>query len=163
MQAVPKSCEDLNNRDLFHMRDSGGQPMFHEVLPFFVYNTTFVVLTVKLNETLDSYPLVEYYSSGKPVGKPFKSSFTHLQTIRHYMKVLESTFDPDTCPKMIFAGTHKDLEHECKPKESHQEENQKLRKIIPPSMRDSIILSLIHISEPTRRYAISYAVLCLKK
>ena len=25
------------------------------------------------------------------------------------------------------------------------------------------ILSLIHISEPTRRYAISYAVFCLKK
>ena len=26
-----------------------------------------------------------------------------------------------------------------------------------------LALSLIHISEPTRRYAISYAVLCLKK
>ena len=26
-----------------------------------------------------------------------------------------------------------------------------------------LILSLIHISEPTRRYAISYAVFCLKK
>ena len=27
----------------------------------------------------------------------------------------------------------------------------------------SVLLSLIHISEPTRRYAISYAVFCLKK
>ena len=28
---------------------------------------------------------------------------------------------------------------------------------------DAYSLSLIHISEPTRRYAISYAVFCLKK
>ena len=113
--------------------------MFHEVLPLFVQNTTFGVLTVKLNESLDSHPLVEYYSSGEPVGEPFKSSFTHLQTIRHCMRVLQSTCDRNTCPKMVFVGTHKDLEHECKPKETHQEKNQKLQKIIPPSMRDSII------------------------
>ena len=55
------------------------------------------------------------------------------------MRVLQSTCDRNTCPKMVFVGTHKDLEHECKPKESHQEKNQKLQKIIPPSMRDSII------------------------
>ena len=29
--------------------------------------------------------------------------------------------------------------------------------------RAGLMLSLIHISEPTRRYAISYAVFCLKK
>ena len=29
--------------------------------------------------------------------------------------------------------------------------------------REVVELSLIHISEPTRRYAISYAVFCLKK
>ena len=29
--------------------------------------------------------------------------------------------------------------------------------------RDALILSLIHISEPTRRTPISYAVFCLKK
>ena len=28
---------------------------------------------------------------------------------------------------------------------------------------EMLYLSLIHISEPTRRYAISYAVFCLKK
>ena len=30
-------------------------------------------------------------------------------------------------------------------------------------LEDVSLLSLIHISEPTRRYAISYAVFCLKK
>ena len=139
MQAVTKSSEHLNNRDLFNMRDSGGQPMFHEVLPLFVQNTTFGVLTVKLNESLDSHPLVEYYSSGEPVGEQFKSPFTHLQIIRHCMRVLQSACDHNTRPKMVFVGTHKDLEHECKPKESHQVKDQKLQKIIPPCMRDSII------------------------
>ena len=34
--------------------------------------------------------------------------------------------------------------------------------IVIPDLTGSITLSLIHISEPTRRYAISYAVFCLK-
>ena len=138
MQAVTKSCEDLNNRDLFNMRDSGGQPMFHEVLPLFVQNTTFGVLTVKLNESLDSHPLVEYYSSGEPIGEPFKSHLTHLQVFQHCMRVLQSARDHGkTCPKIVFIGTHKDCEHECK-NENRQEKNQKLRSIIPPDLRNSV-------------------------
>ena len=34
---------------------------------------------------------------------------------------------------------------------------------IPLTLNTAQLLSLIHISEPTRRYAISYAVFCLKK
>ncbi len=37
------------------------------------------------------------------------------------------------------------------------------RKWTDQSGQDKYTLSLIHISEPTRRYAISYAVFCLKK
>ena len=139
MQAVSKTTENLDDKDLFNMRDSGGQPMFHEVLPLFIKNTTFGILTVKLNEPLDSYPLVEYYSSGKPVGEPFKSPFTHLQTFCHCMRVLQSTCDCNVRPKLIFIGTHKDLEHECTLTENRQVKNQKLRKIIPPGVKDSII------------------------
>ena len=139
MQAVPKSSEHLNDKDLMDMRDSGGQPSFHEVLPVFVKNTTFGVLTVKLNESLDAYPLVEYYTNGSPVGEPFNSPFTHLQTFHHCMRVLQSTCDHKSCPKVVFVGTHKDLEHECKPKESRKQKNQKLQRIIPPSMKDSVI------------------------
>ena len=114
MQLVPKRSESLIDKDLIDMKDSGGQPMFHEVLPLFVKNTTFGVLTVKLNERLDSYPMVDYYSNGKPVGKPFPSPFTHLETFRHCMRVLQSTCSRDTCPKLVFIGTHKDCQQECK-------------------------------------------------
>jgi hypothetical protein len=112
--------------------------MFHEVLPLFVKNTTFGVLTVKLNERLDSYPMVDYYSNGKPVGEPFPSPFTHLQTFRHCMRVLQSTCSKGTCPKLVFIATHKDLEQECLD-ENREEKNRKLRSIIPPDLKQSII------------------------
>ena len=138
MQLVPKRSEDLIDKDLIDMKDSGGQPMFHEVLPLFVKNTTFGVLTVKLNERLDSYPMVDYYSNGKPVGEPFPSPFTHLQTFRHCMRVLQSTCSRGTCPKLVFIGTHKDREQECSG-ENREEKNQKLRNIIPPDLKQSIL------------------------
>ena len=138
MQLVPKRSQSLIDKDLIDMKDSGGQPMFHEVLPLFVKNTTFGVLTVKLNERLDSYPMVDYYSNGKPVGKPFPSPFTHLETFRHCMRVLQSTCSQDTCPKLVFIGTHKDCEKECLD-ENREEKNRKLRSIIPPDLKRSIL------------------------
>ena len=138
MQAKSKTSELLDDKDLMDVKDSGGQPMFHEVLPVFVTNTMFGILTVKLNESLDSHPLVEYYISGRRIGEPFKSPFTHLQTFRHCLRVLQSTCDPNACPKIVFVGTHKDLEHECQ-HEDRKEKNQKLQSIIPPEMKDNII------------------------
>ena len=138
MQAKSKTSEQLHDKDLMDVKDSGGQPMFHEVLPAFVTNTMFGILTVKLNESLDSHPLVEYYINGSRIGEPFQSPFTHLQTFRHCLRVLQSTCKPDTCPKIIFVGTHKDLEHECQ-HEDRKEKNRKLQSIIPPEVKDNII------------------------
>ena len=138
MQAKSRTLELLDDKDLMDVKDSGGQPMFHEVLPVFVTNTMFGILTVKLNESLDSRPLVEYYISGRRIGEPFKSPFTHLQTFCHCLRVLQSTCEPDACPKIVFVGTHKDLEHKC-PHEDRKEKNRKLQSIIPPEMKDNII------------------------
>ena len=112
MQADSKS-NNLNNKDVLDISDTGGQPMFHEVLPLFISNTMFGIMIVKLNESLDSCPLVEYYTKGEPTGAPFLSPFTHLETLHHCMKVIQSTCERDTCPKIVFVGTHKDLEHKC--------------------------------------------------
>ena len=113
MNAGSKAANQLRDKDMFNISDSGGQPMFHEVLPVFVTNTMIGMLTVKLNESLDSHPLVEYYTNGEPIGKPFKSPFTHLQIFCHCMRVLQSTCEHGTCPKIVFIGTHKDLELNC--------------------------------------------------
>ena len=138
MQAKSKVSGRLNKKDLVNNRDSGGQPMFHEVLPVFVTNTSFGILCVKLNECLDDHPMVEYFIGGKRIGKPFKSPFTHLQTFRHCVKFLQSNSDEGACPKLVFVGTHVDLEHECKG-EDRKAKNEKLLSIVPPEMRDRII------------------------
>ncbi len=41
--------------------------------------------------------------------------------------------------------------------------NEKIDSVIVPGVTSFLALTLIHISEPTRRYAISYVVFCLKK
>ena len=138
MHAGSKAAGQLDDQDVIDMGDSGGQPMYHEILPVFVSNTMFGMLTVKLNESLDSHPLIEYYTNGKPIGKPFKSPFTHLQTFRHCMRVLQSTSESGKCPKIAFIGTHKDLEHECKD-ENRKEKERKLLSIIPPNMKDHVL------------------------
>ena len=138
MQAGAKKS-DLNDKDLLDVEDTGGQPMFHEVLPVFIQNTMFGMLTVKLNEPLDFFPLVEFYTNGERIGEPFNSPFTHLDTLRHCMRVIRSTCDRNTCPKIAFVGTHKDLEHEC-PQESREMKEKKLRNIIPQEMEDNIIV-----------------------
>ena len=130
---------DLSDKDLLDVDDTGGQPMFHEVLPVFIQNTMLGIVTVKLNETLDSFPLVEFYARGERVGEPFNSPFTHLDTLRHCMRVIRSTCDRNTCPKIAFVGTHKDLQHEC-PQESIEMKEKKLRSIIPQEMEDNIIV-----------------------
>ena len=108
MQAGIKKS-DLKDKDILDLDDTGGQPMFHEVLPVFIRNTMFGILTVKLNENLNSYPLIEYYSRGVPVGEPFESPFTHLETIHHCMKVICSTCERKTRPKIAFVGTQRIL------------------------------------------------------
>ena len=137
MQAGSKKS-DLNGKDLLDISDTGGQPMFHEILPVFIHNTMFGILTVKLNESLDSYPLVEYYANGKRIGEPFNSPFTHMETLHHCMRVIQSTCELHTCPKITFVGTHKDLEHKCT-QENRETKEIKLRSIIPEEIEDNIV------------------------
>ena len=139
MQAGARKKSDLNDKDLLDVDDTGGQPMFHEVLPVFIQNTMVGILTVKLNESLDSFPLVEFYTRGERIGEPFNSPFTHLDTLRHCMRVIRSTCDRDMCPKIAFVGTHKDREDEC-PQESREVKEETLRSIIPQEMEDNIIV-----------------------
>ena len=139
MQAGAKKKTNLNNEELLDIDDTGGQPMFLEVLPVFVKNTMLGMLIVKLNEPLDSFPKIEFYTRGERIGEPFNSPFTHLDTFCHCMRVLRSTCDRNTCPKIAIVGTHKDLAHEC-PQESIEMKEKKLRSIIPQEMEDNIIV-----------------------
>ena len=138
MNAGSTSSDRLDNTILLDLKDSAGQSMFHEVLPMFVTNATCGFLTVKLNESLDSHPEVEYFNEGVRLGKSFRSPFSHLQISSNCIKVVQSTCEKDKRPALVFIGTHADLEHECK-EEKREEKNWKLLSIIPPQMRDNVI------------------------
>ena len=124
MQAEAKKT-DLNDKDLLDVDDTGGQPMFHEVLPVFIQDTMIGIVKVKLNEPLDSFPLVEFYAWGERIGEPFNAPFTHLDMLCHCMRVIQSSCDRNTCPKIAFVGTHKDLQHEY-PQESIEMKEKRL-------------------------------------
>ena len=138
MNAGSTSSDRLDNKILLDLKDSAGQSMFHEVLPMFVSNATCGFLTVKLNESLDSHPEVEYFNEGVHLGKSFRSPFSHLQISSNCIKVVQSTREKHKRPVLVFIGTHADLEHECK-EEKREDKNQKLLSIIPPQMRDNVI------------------------
>ena len=135
MQAKSKRSDHLHKRDLFNSRDSGGQSMFHEVLPVFVSDTTFEIFTVKLNESLNIRPMVEYFKSGQRLGKPYRSIFSNKEIFGHCVRAVQSTGNN---AMLIFFGTHRDLEHEC-PEEDREKKNKILLSIIPPEMRNQII------------------------
>ena len=138
MNAGSTSSDRLDNKILLDLKDSAGQSMFHEVLPMFVTNATCGFLTVKLNESIDSHPEVEYFNEGVCLGKSFRSPFSHLQISSNCIKVVQSTCEKDKRPALVFIGTHADLEHECK-EEKREDKNRKLLSIIPPQMRDNVI------------------------
>ena len=135
MQAKSKRSDHLHKRDLFNSRDSGGQSMFHEVLPVFVSDTTFGIFTVKLNESLNTRPMVEYFKSGQRLGKPYRSMFSNKEIFGHCVRAVQSTGNN---AMLIFFGTHRDLEHEC-PEEDREKKNKILLSIIPLEMRSKII------------------------
>ena len=81
---------ELLDMDWISILDSGGQPAFHELLPFFVHDPSAALFTFKLSEALSSYYMVTYYKEGKPVGKPYRSSLNNEQTLSTCMRTIPS-------------------------------------------------------------------------
>ena len=122
--------------------DSGGQPQFHEILPKFLRRMTLYVFVFKLSEELDTKPVVEYYNeSGERIGTPYQSSQTHEQLMKHCLRTMHShrskTKGDGGCSKLMVVGTH--LDEEFKSKESQEEKNKKLGKLLLPKFKDEVI------------------------
>ena len=124
-------------RDRITLIDTGGQPQFHEVLPMFMRDTTASMFTIKLDDSLDDHPLIEFYDeSGHLVGS-CRSPFTNQQILMRCMRVIESQASQGLCPRPIFVGTHKDLECQCL--EPREKKNQKIHKMLPHAVQDNAI------------------------
>ena len=74
-------CADLIEVDWVNIIDSGGQPAFHELLPFFMHDPSAALFTFKLSEALSAHYMVTYYKDGKPVGEPYQSSLDNEQIL----------------------------------------------------------------------------------
>ena len=140
MSPYGRRAKKAFKRDRITLIDTGGQPQFHEVLPMFMRDTSASMFTVKLDDSLDDHPLIEFYDdSGHLVGS-YRSPFTNQQILMMCMRVIQSQASQSQeglCPTPIFVGTHKDLEDQCP--EPREEKNQKICKILPSSVKDKVI------------------------
>ena len=127
-------------RDRISLIDTGGQPQFHEVLPMFMRYTSACMFTIKLCDSLDDYPLIEYCDeSGKRLGT-YRSRYTNRQILMRCVRVMQSQASQSEecfCPTPIFVGTHRDLEGQCP--ESREEKNQKICEILLPAVQSNAI------------------------
>ena len=126
----PKS-PSLDNRKLFGVKwiqfiDSGGQLQYHDILPLFIQDPMVTIFVLKLSEEISHHPTIEYYGAdGKPVGKPYRSSLSHKQILKHCLAAIHSQ---NAHPLIIIVGTHRDAKGSCV--ETLEQKNQQLQALL---------------------------------
>ena len=140
MSPYGRRAKKAFKRDRITLIDTGGQPQFHEVLPMFMRDTSASMFTIKLDDSLDDHPLIEFYDdSGHLVGC-YQSPFTNQQILMMCMRVIQSQASQSQeglCPTPIFVGTHRDLEGQCP--EPREEKNSKIHTMLPLAVKDKAI------------------------
>ena len=118
--------------------DSGGQPHFMDVAPLFLRNSSLFLITMKLNERLDSKPKFNYFINGQPIEmSDTELQPTNLQLIELLAKSISSLqLSTSTTPssdgsesrhaKFMIVGTFADKAEECQD-ESVADKNNILR------------------------------------
>ena len=120
--------------------DSGGQPQFLQIISTFIHNISLGIFPIKLNERLDHFPMIEYYNEeGLPVGKPYRSLYSHEQILRYCMRALVSQGREGTTTKLLFLGTYADLEDQSIG-ESIVDKNVKIREILKSFRMDANVI-----------------------
>ena len=140
MSSYGRRAKKAFKRDRITLIDTGGQPQFHEVLPMFMGETSASMFTIKLDNSLDDHPLIEFYDDSGHLLGSYRSPFTNQQILMMCMRVIQSQASQSQeglCPTPIFVGTHKDLEDQCP--EPREEKNQKIHKMLPPAVQDNAI------------------------
>ena len=114
--------------------DSGGQPHFMDVAPLFLRNSSLFLITVKLNERLDSKPKFNYFINGQPIEMSnTELQPTNLQLIEQLAKSISSlqlsttpSSDGSEHAKFMIVGTFADKAGDCQG-ETIADKNTKLR------------------------------------
>ena len=112
-----------------HLIDSGGQPQFHHLLPFFVSNLSMVLFVLKLSEQFDQKrKIVCFGTDGKMIGGSFESCLSHQEVMTRFLKAFQFSA---VYPQVVVIGTHKDLEGKCsQSNESREVKNRKVKECL---------------------------------
>ena len=158
---------ELFEVDWVNIIDSGGQPPFHELMPFFIHNPSAALFTFKLSEALSSHYMVTYYKEGEQVGKPYQSSLNNEQILSSCMRSITTHVSPEgkqeeecgkegegevgggtkkegatkkkvKATKVAFIGTHRDLEANCT-EETRDQKEKKLQEMVAPLLRPHVL------------------------
>ena len=134
-----KAATDFLTAHLVSTIDSGGQPHFMDVAPLFLRNNSLFLLTMKLNERLDSKPRFSYFIKGQPIEmSDTELQPTNLQLIELLAKSISSlqlstsTSTPSSDgsesrhAKFMIVGTFADKAEDCQD-ESVADKNSILR------------------------------------
>ena len=131
----------LMDANCIHFLDTGGQQIFHELLPYFAPTVAVTIFVTKLNELLDDHPLVDYYDDDKRIGEPYYSPLSHKDILRYSFRAIQSHActgeSQTTSPKLLVVGTHRDRESECS--ESRSQKNKKLLGLICTEFEKSLL------------------------
>ena len=132
---------DLIEVDWVNIIDSGGQPAFHELLPFFMHDPSAALFTFKLSEALSAHYMVTYYKDGKPVGEPYQSSLDNEQILSSCTRSISSHVshkgeaENDTDQEKDDGGEEEKREKE-KEKEGKRERGEEERKEVGEGKMD---------------------------
>ena len=134
-----KLCRNI---DWVFIFDSGGQPAFHEMMPFFFPKIAVILFIMKLSESLDEHPIVHYFYKGEQVGSPYPSPLTNLEIFQQSFLSIQSQMSihddgKSTVPKMLLVGTHRDQEWRCS--ESRNEKNRRLNALLTNESKKHVI------------------------
>ena len=117
----------------------------HNFWKSFIHNTQLGMFTVKLNESLDNCPWIEYYIDDKGASScdPFKSVITLKeipgQPMHEICTVTIFNIEGRLLSKIVFIITHHDQEHLCS--ESRKAKKWKINDMLLPEMKKNIILN----------------------
>ena len=122
---------DFQGRTWIYVIDSGGQPQFQELLPLFIKSASAVAFFVKVNERLDDFPKVQYFSRNKEQGESYEYSLTHRQVLQSSFHTIQSRQDASgdqEYAQLFFIGTFRDKVSNCD--ENIESKNASIRSMI---------------------------------
>ena len=112
--------------------DTGGQPLFHEVLSAFIKGAAACGFVFKLSESLNHRPLVEYWRDGELTGESFEHPLSNRQILEQSIQTIQAFPSSDESPLLFVIGTHRDKKDNCTD-ETLEDKERTLRDIIEQS------------------------------